>query len=95
MPDLSVMLADAGTADPELLVHALRHVTDEFDPAATLDDLTVDGWETLLPAVRQHVLWHTDVRFTCHAMPGGLEQITRGTALGWDVVYEGGPGELG
>ena len=39
--------------------------------------------------MKQHVAWHTDDRFTVHALPDGVERITDGPGLDDPVVYEG------
>ena len=54
-----------------------------FDPT-----LPADVWEAVVADVRQHVMWHTDTRFTAHALPGGRERITLGPNIDDPVVYE-------
>ena len=84
---LQAAMASVGTADVELFGHSVARAAPgipPFDP-----DLPADVWEEVEAGVRQHVIWHTDDQFTVHALPDGVERITRGPDLTDRVVYEG------
>ena len=88
---LQQAMASVGTGDAGLFSHSIGRAAPgipPFDPT-----LPADVWEAVEADVRQHVLWHTDPRWTAHALPGGRERIT----LGPDgpVVYEDPPAEEG
>ena len=87
---LGQAMVDAGTGDPGLLEHAIARAAPGF-PGFVLDgDLADAGaWDAVKAAVKQHVFWHNDARYTEHALPGGKERITRGPNLTDPVVYEG------
>ena len=80
-------MAEAGTGDAELFGHSVARAAPglpPFDP-----DLPADAWDAVAADVTQHVSWHTDDRFTVHALPEGVERITEGPNLDDPVVYEG------
>ena len=81
---LQQAMASVGTGDVELFSHSVSRAApgiQTFDP-----DIPADVWEAVEADVRQHVTWHTNPRWTAHALPGGRERIT----VGQDgpVVYE-------
>ena len=83
---LQQAMSSVRTFDVGLFEHSVSRAAPgipPFDPT-----LPADVWEAVRADVAQHVLWHTDTRFTAHALPGGRERITRGPSIDDPVVYE-------
>ena len=84
---LQQAMADAGTGDVGQLSHSIGKVAPgipSFDP-----DLPADVWDKVKAAVKAHVALHADPRNTVHALPGGVERVTRGPLLTDPVLFEG------
>ena len=84
---LEQAMESVGTADAGLFAHSVARAAPgipPFDP-----DIPGDVWDKVAADVAQHVTWHTDDRYTVHALPDGLERITDGPGLDDPVVYEG------
>ena len=83
---LAQAMASTGTEDAGLFGHSVGRAAPgipPFDP-----DIPGDVWDAVEADVRQHVFWHTDDRFTVHALSAGREKITSGPRLDDPVVYE-------
>ena len=84
---LKQAMESVGTADAELLAHSVARAAPGIPPFNP--DIPGDVWDKVAADVKQHVAWHTDDRFTVHALPDGVERITDGPGLDDPVVYEG------
>ena len=81
-------MASIGAADVELFGHSIARAAPGIPPF-TDDGLPGDVWDKVAEFVKQHYGWHVDDRFTVHALPDGVERITKGPNLDDPIVYEG------
>ena len=81
-------MESVGAADVGLFGHSIGKAAPGIPPFED-NELPADVWDAVAEDVGQHYGWHTDERYTAHALPDGVERITKGPSLEDPVVFEG------
>ena len=78
---LQEAMASIGAADVELFGHSIGKGRSGDPPVRPTTDSPATCGTQVAEDVKQHYGWHTDDRFTVHALPDGVERITKGPNL--------------